>query len=125
MDANTGHPRRWGILGVLVFSLLAVVLDNTILNVAMKTIADPVAGLGATQSQLEWAINAYTLVFAGLLFTFGVLGDRLGRRRALFVGLALFGLASLASAYAQTPVQLIGARALMGIGAAAVMPATL
>jgi EmrB/QacA subfamily drug resistance transporter len=125
MDANTGHPRRWGILGVLVFSLLAVVLDNTILNVAMKTIADPVAGLGATQSELEWAINSYTLVFAGLLFTFGVIGDRTGRKRMLFVGMALFGLASLASAYAQDPTQLIFARAAMGIGGAAIMPATL
>jgi EmrB/QacA subfamily drug resistance transporter len=121
----TGHPRRWRILGVLVFSLLAVVLDNTILNVALKTIADPVAGLGATQSQLEWAINAYTLVFAGLLFTFGVLGDRTGRRRMLLIGMVLFGLASLASAYAQDPTQLIFARAFMGIGGAAIMPATL
>jgi DHA2 family multidrug resistance protein-like MFS transporter len=126
MDAaNTGHPRRWTILGVLVVSLLVVVLDNTILNVAMKTIADPVRGLGASQSQLEWAINSYTLVFAGLLFTAGILGDRLGRRRVLLVGLALFGLASLASAYAQSPGQLIGARALMGIGGAAILPATL
>ncbi|WP_219461593.1 MFS transporter [Nonomuraea rhizosphaerae] len=130
MDAKTadpalGHPRRWPILGVLVFSLLAVVLDNTILNVAMKTIADPVAGLGATQSELEWAINSYTLVFAGLLFTFGVIGDRTGRKRMLFIGMALFGLASLASAYSQDPTQLILARAAMGIGGAAIMPATL
>ncbi|MEV0592542.1 MFS transporter [Nonomuraea cavernae] len=120
-----GHPRRWAILGVLVFSLLAVVLDNTILNVAMKTIADPVEGLGATQSELEWAINSYTLVFAGLLFTFGVIGDRTGRKRMLFIGMALFGLASLISAYAQDPTQLILARAAMGIGGAAIMPATL
>ncbi|MGP3962660.1 MFS transporter [Nonomuraea sp. 3N208] len=125
MDSNTGHPRRWAILGVLVFSLLAVVLDNTILNVAMKTIADPVEGLGATQSELEWAINSYTLVFAGLLFTFGVIGDRTGRKRMLFIGMALFGLASLASAYSQDPLQLILARAAMGIGGAAIMPATL
>ncbi|MEU4573942.1 MFS transporter [Nonomuraea sp. ATR24] len=125
MDENTGHPRRWAILGVLVFSLLAVVIDNTILNVAMKTIADPVAGLGATQSELEWAINSYTLVFAGLLFTFGVIGDRTGRKRMLFVGMVLFGLSSLASAYAQDPTQLIMARAAMGIGGAAIMPATL
>jgi DHA2 family multidrug resistance protein-like MFS transporter len=122
---NGGHPRRWVILGVLVISLLVVVLDNTVLNVALKVIADPRTGLGATQSQLEWSINSYTLVFAGLLFTFGVLGDRLGRKRALLAGMVVFGLASLASAYAQTPTQLIGARALMGIGAAAVMPATL
>ncbi|MDF2709332.1 MAG: transporter [Nonomuraea muscovyensis] len=125
MNTDTGHPRRWTILGVLVFSLLAVVLDNTILNVAMKTIADPVQGLGATQSELEWAINSYTLVFAGLLFTFGVIGDRTGRKRMLFVGMALFGLSSLASAYAQDPTQLILARAAMGIGGAAIMPATL
>ncbi|MFI6511475.1 MFS transporter [Streptosporangium sp. NPDC050855] len=109
----------------MVFSLLAVVLDNTILNVALKTIADPVEGLGATQSQLEWAINSYTLVFAGLLFTFGVIGDRTGRKRMLLIGMVLFGLASLASAYAQDPMQLIVARAFMGIGGAAIMPATL
>lgn len=125
MEEHAGHPRRWQVLGVLVFSLLAVVLDNTILNVAMKTIADPVEGLGATQGQLEWAINSYTLVFAGLLFTFGVIGDRTGRRRMLLIGMVLFGLASFASAYAQDPVQLIFARAFMGIGGAAIMPATL
>jgi EmrB/QacA subfamily drug resistance transporter len=125
VEENTGHPRRWAILGVLVFSLLAVVLDNTILNVAMKTIADPVAGLGATQGELEWAINSYTLVFAGLLFTFGVIGDRTGRKRMLFIGMILFGLSSLASAYAQDPAQLILARAAMGLGGAAIMPATL
>ncbi|MEV7009366.1 MFS transporter [Streptosporangium sp. NPDC051022] len=125
MEQQTGHPRRWRILAVLVFSLLAVVLDNTILNVALKTIADPGEGLGATQSQLEWAINSYTLVFAGLLFTFGVIGDRTGRKRMLFIGMGLFGLASLASAYAQDPTQLIVARAFMGVGGAAIMPATL
>ncbi|MEV5409291.1 MFS transporter [Thermopolyspora sp. NPDC052614] len=124
-SAQSAHPRRWQILAVMVLSLLTVVLDNTILNVALKTIADPVEGLGATQSQLEWAINSYTLVFAGLLFTFGVLGDRTGRKRMLLIGMAVFGLASLASAYAQDPTQLIVARALMGIGGAAIMPATL
>src|SRR5205823_7013064 len=127
MDAatDTGHPRRWAILGVLVVSLLVVVLDNTVLNVALRTIADPAHGLGASQSQLEWAINSYTLVFAGLLFTAGVLGDRYGRRLTLVIGLALFGAASLVSAYAQNPDQLVGARALMGIGAAAILPVTL
>jgi MFS transporter, DHA2 family, multidrug resistance protein len=127
MDPATqvGHPRRWTILGVLVVSLLVVVLDNTILNVALRTLADPVKGLGASQGELEWAINSYTLVFAGLLFTFGVLGDRYGRKRFLLVGLALFGLSSLLSAYAQDPGQLIAARALMGVGGAAIMPVTL
>ncbi|GAA3215398.1 MFS transporter [Actinocorallia longicatena] len=122
---QAGHPRRWPILGVLVVSLLVVVLDNTVLNVAVKTIADPHEGLGATQGQLEWAINSYTLVFAGLLFTFGVLGDRYGRKRTIMLGMVIFGVASLASAYAQTPDQLIWARALMGLGGAALMPQTL
>src|SRR5207244_5331291 len=63
------YRRRWLILGVLITSLMAIVLDNTVLNVALKTIAEPGVGLGASQSQLEWGINSYTLVFAGLLFT--------------------------------------------------------
>jgi EmrB/QacA subfamily drug resistance transporter len=129
MDApvvpNTGHPRRWAILGVLVISLLVVVLDNTVLNVALRTLSDPQRGLGASQSQLEWAINSYTLVFAGLLFTAGIMADRFGRRITLTIGLALFGAASLLSAYANSADQLIWARALMGLGAAAIMPATL
>jgi EmrB/QacA subfamily drug resistance transporter len=124
-QASAGHPRRWAILAVLVVSLVVVVLDNTVLNVAMRTITDPVRGLGASQADMEWAINSYTLVFAGLLFTAGILGDRYGRRRMLVAGLVLFGLASLASAYSQSPGQLIWARALMGIGAAAILPSTL
>jgi MFS transporter, DHA2 family, multidrug resistance protein len=122
VDQATIHKRRWSILGVLVVSLLVVVLDNTVLNVALRTIQDD---LSATQSELEWAINSYTLVFAGLLFTFGLLGDRFGRRRMLLIGMLLFGIASAVSAYASSPEQLIAARAFMGIGAAAVMPATL
>ena len=92
---QTGQRRRWVILGVLVVSLMAIVLDNTVLNIAMKTIAEPKVGLGASQSQLEWAINSYTLVFAGLLFTFGVIGDRIGRKRMLMIGMIMFGLSSL------------------------------
>jgi MFS transporter, DHA2 family, multidrug resistance protein len=125
MDPQTIHKRRWTILGVLIVSLLVIVLDNTVLNVALKTIADPRDGLGASQGQLEWAINSYTLVFAGLLFTFGVLGDRIGRKRMLTIGMLLFGLASLLSSYAKSPDQLILARAAMGFGGAAVMPQTL
>lgn len=116
------NPRRWQILGVLVVSLLVVVLDNTILNVALKTIQED---LGATQDQLVWAINAYTLAFAALLFTWGVLGDRFGRKRILLVGLAVFGVASALCAFAASPEQLITFRALMGIGGASVMPITL
>ncbi|HEY0934497.1 MAG TPA: MFS transporter, partial [Trebonia sp.] len=127
MDTLTIQRRRWVILGVLVVGLLAIVIDNTVLNVALKTIASPAAkgGLGASQSQLEWAINSYTLVFAGLLFTFGVIGDRIGRKRVLMAGLVLFGLGSLFSSYAHSADVLIAARAVMGLGGAAVMPQTL
>jgi EmrB/QacA subfamily drug resistance transporter len=125
MDSQAIYRRRWVILSVLIVGLLAIVIDNTVLNVAVKTIAEPRGGLGASQSQLEWAINSYTLVFAGLLFTFGVIGDKVGRKRMLIIGLAMFGIASLLSAYAQTPEQLIFARAAMGLGGAAVMPQTL
>ena len=125
MDSQAVQRRRWAILGVLIISLAAIVLDNTILNIALKTISEPRTGLGASQSQLEWAINSYTLVFAGLLFTFGVVGDRVGRRRMLVIGMALFGLSSLVCAYSRSPDQLIWARAAMGFGGAAVMPQTL
>ncbi|MEU6367231.1 MFS transporter [Streptomyces sp. NPDC046931] len=120
------HQRRWAILGVLMLSLLIVVLDNSILNVAIKTISTPApTGLGATQSELEWAINAYTLVFAGLLFTAGLLGDRLGRKKTLLAGLVVFGAGSALAAESGSPAQLIAFRAVMGLGAAFVMPATL
>ncbi|SFY50091.1 MFS transporter [Streptomyces sp. F-1] len=120
------HRRRWAILGVLMLSLLIVVLDNSILNVAIKTISTPApTGLGATQSQIEWAINSYTLVFAGLLFTAGLIGDRLGRKKVLLGGIALFGIGSALAAESGSPGQLIAYRALMALGAAFVMPATL
>src|ERR1035441_10319803 len=124
-SSRPGHRRRWLILGVVVISLIAIVLDNTVLNVALKIIAEPKVGLGASQSQLEWGINSYTLVFAGLLFTFGVIGDRIGRKRMLTFGMAMFGIFSLLTAYSHSPDQLIWARAAMGLGAAAVMPQTL
>ncbi|MFI9490581.1 MULTISPECIES: MFS transporter [Streptomyces] len=120
------HRRRWAILAVLMFSLLIVVLDNSILNVAVRTIATPApTGIGATQSELEWAINSYTLVFAGLLFTAGLLGDRVGRKKVLLGGISVFGLASALAAFSSSPGELITWRALMGLGAAFVMPATL
>ncbi|MEV5431038.1 MFS transporter [Streptomyces sp. NPDC052701] len=120
------HRRRWAILGVLMLSLLIVVLDNSILNVAVKTISTPApTGLGATQSELEWAINAYTLVFAGLLFTAGLLGDRLGRKKVLLGGLTVFGVGSALAAFSGSPGELVAFRGVMGLGAAFVMPATL
>jgi EmrB/QacA subfamily drug resistance transporter len=120
------HRRRWAILTVLLFSLLVVVLDNSILNVAMKTIAQPApTGLGASQSELEWAINSYTLVFAGLLFTAGLLGDRLGRKKVLLFGMIVFGAGSALSAFAGSAGELIAWRGVMGLGGAFIMPATL
>ncbi|MCX6432884.1 MAG: MFS transporter [Actinobacteria bacterium] len=122
MTSGEGHPRRWAILGVLVVSLLIVVLDNTVLNIALPTIQ---RDLGATQSELVWSIDSYILVFASLLFTWGILGDKYGRKKVLIIGLVLFGLASFACAFATTPGMLIGFRALMGVGGAAVLPTTL
>jgi EmrB/QacA subfamily drug resistance transporter len=120
------HTRRWAILTVLLCSLLVVMLDNSILNVAMKTIAQPApTGLGSTQSQLEWAVNSYTLVFAGLLFTAGVLGDRLGRKKVLLFGMLVFGAGSALCAMSESSGQLIALRAVMGFGGAFILPATL
>ena len=116
------YPKRWKALAVLVVGLLVVILDNTILNVALKTIQED---LGASQNQLVWAINAYSLAFAALLFTWGVMGDRFGRKKILLIGLALFGVASALCAFATSPGELIAFRALMGIGGASVMPISL
>ncbi|MGZ4114424.1 MAG: MFS transporter [Actinomycetota bacterium] len=117
-----GYDRRWWILGVLCLSLLVIGLDNTILNVALPTL---VRKLHATDSQLQWIVDSYVLVFAGLLLTTGSLSDRFGRRSALGVGLLVFGAGSIASAFATSASMLIGTRALMGIGGALIMPSTL
>jgi EmrB/QacA subfamily drug resistance transporter len=118
----TAVPRRWLALGVLCASLLAIVVDNTIVNVALPTLA---RDLGADIGDLQWLVDAYTLVFAGLLLLAGALGDRFGRRRMLLVGLAVFGAASTWAAYSDSVAGLIAARAVMGAGAALIMPATL
>jgi EmrB/QacA subfamily drug resistance transporter len=116
------EERRWIILGVLCFSLIVIVLDNSIMNVALPAI---VRELDASNSELQWMVDAYTLVFAGLLLTAGSLGDRFGRRPALQFGFVVFGLGSLASALATSPEMLIFSRGFMGIGGAFIMPATL
>ncbi|MCC6338540.1 MAG: MFS transporter [Acidimicrobiia bacterium] len=116
------YERRWWILGVLCFSLMVITLDNTILNVALPTL---VVELKATNSQLQWMVDSYTLVFAGLLLTAGLLGDRFGRRGALQIGLLVFGAGSLVSAFAGSANHLILTRALMGVGGAFIMPSTL
>ena len=120
--ANPPDPRRWWTLGVLCLSLIVISLDNTILNVALPTLE---RDLGASASQLQWIVDAYMLVFAGLLLTAGALGDRFGRRRALTFGLVVFGAGSALSATATTPGMLIAARAVMGVGGAFIMPSTL
>ncbi|MGE3358371.1 MAG: DHA2 family efflux MFS transporter permease subunit [Acidimicrobiia bacterium] len=122
MDRHTIHRRRWLILPVLCLSLFLVVVDNTIVNVALPTLSRE---LGATTSQLQWIVDAYALVFAGLLLAGGSLGDRVGRKRSLQVGLVLFAATSVLAAFAGSAGALIWARAAMGVGAALVFPATL
>src|SRR5215207_5296828 len=117
-----GYERRWASLGVLSLSLVIIGLDNTILNVALPTLQEE---FGASASRLQWMVDAYLLVFAGLLLVFGTLGDRFGRKRALQAGVSIFGLASLGALVADSAEQVIAVRALMGVGAALIMPATL
>jgi EmrB/QacA subfamily drug resistance transporter len=114
--------RQWAVLVVLCVSLLVVALDNTILNVALPTL---VRKLHASDSQLQWIVDGYTVVFAGLLITFGSLGDRAGRRGALLIGLVVFAAGSALSAFSSSAGELIGFRCVMGLGGALVMPATL
>ena len=122
MPSDRIHRRRWWTLAVLSISLLVISLDNTILNVALPSIA---RDLGASASDLQWVVDAYMLVFAGLLLTAGSLGDRFGRKRALSAGLIVFGIGSVLAALSADTAQLIASRALMGIGGALIMPSTL
>src|SRR6266568_4882402 len=125
--ARTGQAappdsRRWWTLSVLCLSLLMVVVGNTALNVAIPTL---VRDIHATDTQLQWIVDAYSLVFAGLLLTCGALGDRFGRKGALTIGLGIFGMGSFLAGISNTANQLILCRAIMGMGGAFVMPATL
>src|SRR4051794_1057581 len=121
-DQSALDPRRWWILAVLCCSLIVVSIDNTILNAALPRLQ---LDLGASASQLQWIVDGYMLVFAGLLLTAGSLGDRFGRRRALTFGLVIFGVGSALSALAPRAEALIATRALMGVGGAFIMPSTL
>jgi EmrB/QacA subfamily drug resistance transporter len=116
------YERRWWTLGVLCISLVMIVMANASLNVALPTLA---GSLHTGASGLQWIVDAYSLVFAGLLLTAGSLGDRYGRRLALNGGLVVFGAASLFAMTSSSAGAVIGARAAMGVGAAFVMPATL
>ena len=121
-DTAREARRGWLAVAVLSVSLLVIGLDNTILNVALPTLQRE---LNTTAAELQWVVDAYLLLFAGLLLTAGSLGDRFGRRRALQVGLVVFATGSALAAYAPSPGALIAYRALMGVGGAFIMPSTL
>ena len=116
------YRMRWLTLAIVSVTVLLATIDETILNVTIPSLQ---RDLGASASSLQWIMNSYMLVFGGLLLTMGAIGDRFGRARMLRYGLAVFALSSLGAAFAQSPAQLIGARAIMGVGGAMMMPATL
>ncbi len=116
------QSRRWFLLGIMCLSLVLVVMSVAGLNTALPTIQEE---LGASASELQWIVDAYAVLFAGLLLTAGALGDRFGRKRALVAGLLIFALSALIGGLATGATQLIASRALMGVGAAFIMPATL
>ena len=120
MSKTNGN--RWLALAFICVSLMVISLDNTVLNVALPSISTQ---LGASASELQWIVDAYVLVFAALLLTMGSIGDRVGRKRALQLGLVWFGVGSLAAALSTSTTMLIATRAFLGVGGATIMPATL
>ena len=119
------HQRQRRILSILVVSAILIWIDATVLGIALERLADPVTGLGATPGQLQWAVGVYSLFFATALFAAGALGDRYGHRTVLMTGMTVFGASSAWAAWADGPVSLILARALMGIGGAMIMPTSM
>ncbi|MEV8632257.1 MFS transporter [Streptosporangium sp. NPDC051023] len=122
IDPRTRGTGRWSILVLLCFSLLLIAVDATVLHIAVPALT---AALEPTSIQLLWIIDVYSLVVAPLLLTFGTLGDHYGRKRLVMIGYVVFGVASAAAAFAPTAPALIAARALLGVGGAMIMPATL
>lgn len=116
------YDRRWFLLGVLCLSLVMIVMAVSSLNVALPSIQ---SDLGASSTMLQWILDSYALVFAGLLLVAGALGDRFGRKEMLLVGLALFGVGAVVSGLAGSAAIVIVGRAIQGAGAAFVMPSTL
>ena len=114
--------KKWWTLGALSFALFMIMLDNTVVNVALPSIK---SDLGISQSELEWTVAAYALTFASLLLTGGKLGDLVGRRLIFIIGLVVFTVSSLLCGLSGSATELIGARAVQGVGAALMMPATL
>lgn len=119
MTTAYDDPRRWWALAALGLAVLALGFDITIMNVALPTIATE---LEVGTDTLQWMVNAYVLVIAGLMLTFGALGDRYGRKRLLLIGLGLFGISSAVAAGVDSAALVIAARAVMGMGAAIMMP---
>jgi len=113
---------KWSVLAILAFALALISLDNTIVNVALPSLQED---LGASTAELQWVVDAYSVLFAGTLLFAGSLGDRFGRKRILLIGLVVFGLGSLAAGAAPDASVLIACRAVMGIGGAFIMPSTL
>lgn len=114
--------RKWMILAIIVLIYLPVSIDATVLHVAIPTLS---ADLALTSTQMLWVIDIYSLIMAGLILPMGALGDRIGFKRLMLVGASIFGLASLLAAFANSAALLIVARALLGLGAAMILPATL
>src|SRR4051794_18131756 len=122
LRAITARNQKWWTLGAMCFALFMIMLDNTVVNVALPSIQKD---LGASLSGLEWTVNAYTLTFAVLLVTGGRLGDIFGRRRTFLIGVVLFAGSSATAGLAPSETALVVSRAVQGIGAALMMPATL
>jgi DHA2 family multidrug resistance protein-like MFS transporter len=116
------HAKRWFLLGIMCLSLVMVIMAVSGLNVAIPSIQ---VALGASATDLQWIVDSYAIIFAGMLLSAGAIGDRFGRKRALQGGLVLFGLGSIVGTFADDVTMVIAARCVMGIGAAFVMPATL
>src|SRR3954447_2073239 len=119
---DTSGRRRWAGLVFISVAVALIIVDSTIVNVAIPSIVDD---LGITSTQVQWVQESYTLVFAALLLVFGTLADRFGRRRMLLIGITIFSLASIAAALAPTGELLILARVVQGVGGAMILPTTL
>ncbi len=121
-EETSGHPRRWAVLGVMSLSTFMLMLDNTIVNTALPSMA---RDLSASTSQMQWIVDGYVLMLASLLLVGGTIGDIFGRRRLLAIGMGIFGVASIGGGLSNSAEHLIAFRSLQGVGGALVMPATL
>ena len=119
---ESADPRRWIALVVVSVAVALIIVDSTIVNVAIPSVT---RDLDLTSTDVQWVQESYTIVFAALLVLFGTLADRFGRRRLLVIGVAVFAVASLAATLAVSPGMLIGSRVVQGVGGAMILPTTL